>query len=285
MGISAERAALTAGLPVRARIIDVNGVATYVAEGGAGPPLVLLHGGIESAGAYWGPVVAHLARSHRLIIPDAPGLGESAPVDRLDAEAFEAWFSALLRGTDKPIVLAHSLFGTLAARFAARNGGTLSRLILWGTPGVGDYRLPPGLFLAAARFGMRPSRRNLDRLARWPFIDLDECGHRYPGWFDAFLGYTARCGRIPHIKRTMRYLIRTCTTRVPAAELASITVPTSLLWGTGDRMVPVRIGRQASAAHGWPLDIVAGGGHVIHLERPDAFLEVLRQAGEAAQRR
>ena len=53
-------------------------------EGGDGPPLVLLHGGIECGGAYWAPVIASLAESHRLVIPDVPGLGESEPVARLD---------------------------------------------------------------------------------------------------------------------------------------------------------------------------------------------------------
>ena len=60
------------------------GISTAVLEGGDGPPLVLLHGGIECGGAYWAPVIARLAENHRLVVPDAPGLGESEPVARLD---------------------------------------------------------------------------------------------------------------------------------------------------------------------------------------------------------
>ena len=70
-----------------------------VLEGGDGPPLVLLHGGIECGGAYWAPVIAPLAERHRVIVPDLPGLGESEPVARLDAATFADWFAALLRET------------------------------------------------------------------------------------------------------------------------------------------------------------------------------------------
>ncbi len=67
-------------LPVQGQHLEVNGIATFVLAGGQGPPLVLLHGGIECGGAYWAPVIPRLAQSHRLIIPDVPGLGESEPV-------------------------------------------------------------------------------------------------------------------------------------------------------------------------------------------------------------
>ena len=41
---------LLQGLPVEERRLEVNGIATVVLEGGQGPPLLLLHGGIEWRG-------------------------------------------------------------------------------------------------------------------------------------------------------------------------------------------------------------------------------------------
>ena len=73
------RARLLRGLAVEERRIEVNGIGTTVLEGGDGPPLLLLHGGIECGGIYWAPVISRLAQDHRLIVPDAPGLGESEP--------------------------------------------------------------------------------------------------------------------------------------------------------------------------------------------------------------
>ena len=46
----AARGRLLKGVPIQARCLNVNGMATSVLEAGAGPPLVLLHGGIECGG-------------------------------------------------------------------------------------------------------------------------------------------------------------------------------------------------------------------------------------------
>ena len=69
------RERLLAGLPVSERRLDVDGVETAVLEGGDGAPLVLLHG-VGSFAAEWGRVIPQLARRHRIIAPDLPGIGE-----------------------------------------------------------------------------------------------------------------------------------------------------------------------------------------------------------------
>ena len=51
---------MLAGLPLTERRERLAGAATSILEGGDGPPLVLLHGGIECGGAVWAPVVAQL---------------------------------------------------------------------------------------------------------------------------------------------------------------------------------------------------------------------------------
>src|ERR687898_82180 len=124
---AAARRRMLAGLPVTERRVSAGGASTTVLEAGGGPPLVLLHGGIECGGAMWAPVVARLAESLRLIIPDVPGLGESNPAQRLDLESFATWFRHLLRETNvgKPVLVAHSLLGSLATSFAIRHGGDL----------------------------------------------------------------------------------------------------------------------------------------------------------------
>ena len=128
------RARLLAGLPVTERRVQLAGVSTAVLEGGSGPPVVLLHGGIESGGVYWAPVISRLAQSNRIVVPDLPGLGESEPVARMDDAAFADWLAGLVRMTcqEQPVLLAHSLDGSLAARFAANHGDLLRQLISHG---------------------------------------------------------------------------------------------------------------------------------------------------------
>ena len=256
------------------------GISTALLEGGDGPPLVLLHGGIECGGAYWAPAISSLLDSHRLVIPDAPGLGESEPVARLDQATFADWFAELLQATctEKPALIAHSLLGTLAARFAAEHGDLLSRLLIYAAPGIGPYRMPLGLRAVAIRFALRPSEGNAERFDRWAFFDLDRARRRDPGWVEAFNAYTRSRAVVPHVKRTMRQLVGSATKQVPDAELRRIPVATDLLWGRHDRFVPLGLAEGASARLDWPLHVIDEAGHVPHIERPDAFLRALRSA-------
>ncbi len=273
--LSRER--LLTGVPVVERRLHAAGVSSCVLEGGSGPPLVLLHGGIECGGVMWAPVVARLAVKHRLVIPDLPGLGESAPVDRLDAATFATWFNALLELTcdEPPAVIAHSLGGTLAARFAAHHGDRIGRLVIIGGPGVGPYRMPAELRIAAIRFGLHPTERNLERFERLAFLDLDEMRGRDPGWFEAFGAYVRSRARAPHVKRAMRRLVASCTKQVPDSELRRIAPAPELVWGRHDRFVPVALAEHAAVRLDWRLHVIEDAGHVPQLERPDAFLQAL----------
>jgi 2-hydroxymuconate-semialdehyde hydrolase len=273
----AARQRMLAGLPVTERRLQVSGVSTALLEGGAGPALVLLHGGIECGGAYWAPVVSRLAETNRVLIPDAPGLGESEPVRKLDAAAFADWFAGLLRLTcdEEPSLVAHSLLGTLAGRFAAQHGDHLRRLVIYAAPGIGAYRMPLRLRAVAMRFALGPSERNGERFERFALLDLDRTRHRDPEWFEAFSAYLLARASVPHIKKTMRRLISIGTEQIPGSELGRIPVPTTLLWGRHDRMVPLGLAEQAGARLGWPLQVIDDSAHVPHLEQPDAFLRAL----------
>jgi 2-hydroxymuconate-semialdehyde hydrolase len=275
------RARLLAGAPVTEGKVQLAGVSTAVLEGGDGPPVVLLHGGIESGGVYWAPVLSRLAQGHRIVVPDLPGLGESEPLARLHDEAFAEWLIALMRVTcqeQQPVLLAHSLDGSLAARFAADHGSLLRQLVLMGAPGIGHYRMPLGLLITAIRFDLRPSERNGARFAHWAFLDPDATRQQDPEWYDAFMAYGLSRGAVPHVKRTMRRLIKIGTKQIPDADLQRIDVPTALLWGRHDRMAPLRLAESASSRFGWPLHVVEDVGHVPFVEQPEAFLSVLHAA-------
>lgn len=277
---AAARERMLAGLPLKQRRFDVSGVSTALLEGGTGSPLVLLHGGIECGGAYWAPVIARLVEDHRVVVPDAPGLGESEPLARLDGETFAPWLRELIRLTcdAEPTLVAHSLFGTLAARFAAAHGDSLARIIVYAAPGVGPYRMPLRLRLVAIRFATRPNERNEERFERFALLDRERARRRDPAWFDSFSAYALSRARVPHIKRTMSGLIKTGTKRVPDAELQRIAIPTALLWGRHDRMTPLALAEAASTRLGWPLHVVDDSAHVPHIEQPDGFVDRLTDA-------
>jgi 2-hydroxymuconate-semialdehyde hydrolase len=272
-----HRQQMLAGVPATARTIQVGGVATAVIEAGDGPPLLLLHGGIECGGVMWAPVLSLLAEHHHVVVPDVPGLGESAPAARLDVDTFGRWLAALVDqlGLEQPTVVAHSLIGSLTARFATQDTGLIAQLVIYAAPAVGAYRMPLRLRYAAIRLAIRPSARNAERFDRFALLDLDATRQRDPGWYAAFDSYTRARARVPHVKKTMRQLISTATKRIPDTDLDRIRVPTTLLWGRHDRMVPLALAEAAARRHGWALHAIEDAAHAPHIEQPEAFVDTL----------
>jgi 2-hydroxymuconate-semialdehyde hydrolase len=215
------------------------------------------------------------------VIPDVPGLGESEPIPRLNVASFCEWFEVLLSETsssEKPMLLAHSLIGSLAARFVATTTDQLQSLYLYAVPGIGPFRMPVGLMVTSIRFGLRPSEANFKRFLPWPFLDAGRTRERDPEWFDAFSAYMVSQGSIPHVKRTMRQVMAAGKKRVGDDEMRQIDVPTALLWGERDRMTPLSLAKGTSERLGWPLHVVHEAGHVPHIEQPVAFVEALQTA-------
>jgi 2-hydroxymuconate-semialdehyde hydrolase len=275
-----DRELMLAGLDLRGRTERVCGTETAILEAGEGPPLILLHGGIECGAAYWAPVIGPLAERHHVLAPDVPGLGETEPVAKLDAESFGRWFGAFVKATcpQPPIVVAHSLVGGLAARFAASGGADLERLVVYAAPGVARYRMPVRLLVIAGLFSLRPSERAEERFERFALLDLDRARRRAPEWFAAFAAYNLRQARRPSVKRAMNQVLAAGKARVDGADLRRIGAPVSLLWGRHDRMVPLLVAERAAADLGWPLRVVEDVAHVPHLEDPRAFLDGLNDA-------
>jgi len=273
------------GLQASERRVELAGVSTALLEAGDGPPLVLLHGGIECGGAYWAPVIERLAESHRVVVPDVPGLGESEPVADLTTEVFSDWFRALLDATceDRPMLIAHSLLGALATRFATQDAASIRALVIYAAPGIGPYRIPLRLMILAARFGLRPSEKNAERFDRFAFFDFDAAKRQNEDWLEAWSVYTRERAAVPHVKRTMRRLIKTCTKRIPDDELRRIEVPITLIWGSHDRFVPLSLAEGASARRDWPLRVIDETGHVPHIERTEAFLDALMESSRGSQ--
>jgi pimeloyl-ACP methyl ester carboxylesterase len=274
------RERMLAGTDATTRTLDIGGVDTALIEVGDGPPLLLLHGGIECGAAMWGPVLAQLGKRHRVVAPDLPGLGESAPLPGLDVDTFGAWLTGVIdrTGLGRPTVVAHSLVGSLDARFAARGGGPIGQLVIYAAPAVGPYRMPSRLRYVAIRFAIRPTPRNAERFDRFALLDLDATRRRDPEWFAAFEEYTLERARQRHVKKTMGRLVRSQIKPMADDELARIDVPISLVWGRHDRMCPLAIGESASEKHGWPLHVVEDAAHAPHIEQPEAFVETLNAA-------
>jgi pimeloyl-ACP methyl ester carboxylesterase len=275
-----DRERLLEGLPLQQRQRELAGIATSVLEGGDGPPLVLLHGGIQAGGVIWWRVLPRLATTYRVVVPDLPGLGESQPAARLDTRTVAAWLEALIHATcqEPPILVAHSAPGALAARFAAQQGTGLRRLVLVDAAGLAPFRPSPGVLVALGRSVLRPAIGSFEGLMGRVMHDLDRVRQQEPERWQALASYAVARATRPSAKRAMRQLARGGTKAIPHQQLRGIAVPTALLWGSGDRLLPLPTAQRASATLGWPLHVIDDAGHLPHVEQPTAFGEALAAA-------
>jgi pimeloyl-ACP methyl ester carboxylesterase len=141
------------------------------ATGGTAPVLVLLHGGAGSW-RHWAHNIPELSRHYRLLVPDLPGLGDSAiPPTISSAEAIAEIVAAgidTVLGQETGYDLAGFSFGgTIASCVAAIHGARVRSLTIIGSGRVG----PPnsGIELLKVRHltgteRMEAHRTNLNRL-------------------------------------------------------------------------------------------------------------------------
>ncbi|MBB5079051.1 alpha/beta fold hydrolase [Nonomuraea endophytica] len=102
---------------------DVAGSRTWLAGERHRPAYVLLHG-LPMNADLWAPPAAHL--DGPILAPDLPGLGRSAP-----AASTDAWMEGLMGPVrTRPVLVAHSLAGGPALRFAAAHPERVGGLVL-----------------------------------------------------------------------------------------------------------------------------------------------------------
>jgi pimeloyl-ACP methyl ester carboxylesterase len=131
-------------LPQNGAYAEVNGLHLYYEVYGAGPPLILLHGGFGS-GETFGPVLPALAQRHRVIAPDLQGHGRTADIDRpLDPRTMADDIATLIDqlGLDRPDLVGYSLGGGVAFWTAVNHPEKVRRLVMASAPASSDAVYP-----------------------------------------------------------------------------------------------------------------------------------------------
>jgi pimeloyl-ACP methyl ester carboxylesterase len=275
------RERLLAGLPVTERRLQLAGIATAVLEGGAGPPVVLLHGPLGNA-AHWLRVIPALATTHRVIVPDLPGHGATEIGDGLLAPGrVLAWLGELIERTcmSPPALVAQLLGGAIAARFAVDQSDRLRRLVLVDTFGLRAFEPAPEFGIALHQFLEQPTERTHQNLWRHCAFDPEGLRQRIGDLWQPFEAYNLDRARAPGVQAALASLMEQFgMPAIPAGDLARIAVPTSLIWGRHDRATPLAVAAEASARFGWPLHVIENCNDDPPVEQPDALLRTLRDA-------
>jgi pimeloyl-ACP methyl ester carboxylesterase len=246
---------------------DINGVETVVQVAGDGEPLVFLHG----AGTVTGfDALLPLAERFRLIVPFHPGYGPSADDTTVDSihdlrRHYLDLFDEL--GVDEFALAGQSLGGWLAASFAVDHSERVKRLVL------------------AAPVGLKVDEH--------PTLDIFAVpGEELPGYLTANLSVFEGHVPMPPTPEFLadRYRELTSTARILWARmydlklprwLHRLTMPTLILWGDADRIVPVeQAAVWADLVPGAEVKTLPGVGHLMFDESSDAVDAVAAFVGE-----
>lgn len=275
--VNPHRRRLIDGMPLAERRLQLAGVSTSVLEGGAGTPIVLLHGPGEFA-AKWLRVVPELTGRYRVIAPDLPGHGESHLADgRIDADGVLRWLGQLIDATcaSPPVLVGHVLGGAIAARYAVRHSERLCHLVLVDSLGLMPFRPSIRFALTMIGFLARPNPRSYDRFMRQCSYDLDDLRDQMGDVWTSYEACSLDFARSPGAKAAGRIMRSVGVPRIPPADLARISVPTTLIWGRHDRANRVRGAEHVSACHGWPLHVIEDCADDPPRDRPRAFIDTL----------
>jgi pimeloyl-ACP methyl ester carboxylesterase len=263
------------------RSCTVHGARVNYAEMGEGPPVVFVHG-LSGCWQNWLENIPHLARRHRVVAVDLAGFGESElPNEEISIPGYGRFVDAFLGeiGVERAVLVGNSMGGFITAETAIAHPSRVEKLVLVSAAGLIDFskaRLhvieraarvfhPATAALLARREHLvrRPGLRRvmLYGVVKYPHRLAPELcwevasGAGKPGFFDAL----AAC---------LAYDFR--------HRLPELSVPTLIVWGSDDRVVPVSGAYQYERLiPGSKRVIFEDTGHLPMAERPARFNALL----------
>jgi pimeloyl-ACP methyl ester carboxylesterase len=261
---------------------------------GSGPALLLIHG-IGNSLDTWAAQIADLARDHTVIAPDLLGHGRS---DKPRADYSVAAYANGMRdlisvlGIDRVTIIGHSLGGGVATQFAYQFPERCERLVLVSAGGV-SRSVHPILRLATAPAfeqvlsvlqlpGAKPLARVLFGALEVTGSDLGRDAADMLLMFDSLRDALSRKA----FARTLRAVVDLQGQVVTMLDRCYLTqgMPTLLMWGKRDAVIPFEHGLLAHAAMpGSRLVAFENAGHFPHHTDPELFSGVLREFLGATQ--
>lgn len=268
--------------------VTLHGYDLHYVDAGDGEPVVFIHGLLGSH-RDWTDLLAGLSDDHRALAPDLVGHGASAkPVGDYSLGAHAATLRDLLDhlGIETVTLVGHSLGGGIALQFAYLFPERMQRLVLVSSGGLGrelslllraatlpgaEWVLP----VIASRWVLGSSEviaRGLSKVGLLTESDTNRAWERFLLLGDvqsrrAFLA-------------TSRAVIDPGGQTVTALHRLSAiaAVPTMLIWGAKDRLIPSfhALDAQRAIPHS-RVEVFELAGHFPHLDEPERFGRVLRE--------
>ncbi|MFF9393434.1 alpha/beta fold hydrolase [Streptomyces griseoluteus] len=248
---------------------------------GAGLPLLLVQG-TAATHLHWGErLMSLLAAEFDVVAYDHRGTGHSASACESFTVADLADDAARLLdrlGWPRAHVMGVSMGGLVAQELALRHPGRVESLLLGcthtggaGSPAVTSEVLAsaivPGDKQATLRNVFRVGVKDPERLRR-----------------SAWEEYRDAAQTLPVDARTTALQIGAVARHSTADRLHRIDVPTSVVHGDTDRLVPAESGEKLASAIPGARFTVLSAGHFFWLEQPERTLELMTELCSAASR-
>jgi 4,5:9,10-diseco-3-hydroxy-5,9,17-trioxoandrosta-1(10),2-diene-4-oate hydrolase len=243
-------------VPFQEKLVTAGGFQIRYQEAGEGSPIVCLHG---AGGPRISPGYELLAQHHRVIAFEVPGFGASAVNDRSGSiqELASTMCEAVAGlGLSSITLLGNSFGGRLALWMAVQEPERLVSLVLVAPAAIQPER-------PAGSNGSAGPPSDLAALYAHP--------ERIPAWWPP---------ADPAVTAKQRDLVRRLAAppRSPEleAKMAELDVPTLVMFGTSDRVIPPAMGRHYRALlPKCQMVLVYDAGHVVDVDRPEAFAALI----------
>lgn len=284
-----DRMVSTAG--ARGRFIRrTHGGAVHVIEAGEGPPVVHLHGNNTSSLSHL-MLLGHFTGVRSLLV-DRPGFGLSDAglfPRRTFRDCSVRFVTEVLDalGLESAVLAGASGGGTWATWCALDRPERVRGLVMLGSvPLLPGARIPAGLRLMATPVlgdllsrTVRPGRRMLLRLLS--SLGEGDTVLRHPDLFDSLLDAArdpvATAANVAEFKALLSPLGARSATRIRPDDLRRLTVPTLMIWGDHDPVVPVVDAQTAAELIPDASLEVLPAGHVPQLGNPDRVAHLIEE--------
>jgi pimeloyl-ACP methyl ester carboxylesterase len=253
---------------------------------GDGPVIVLVHG-LAGSSTTWKHVMPALAESYTVLAPDLLGHGQSAkPRGDYSLGAYASGIRDLMVAldVDRATFVGHSLGGGVAMQLAYQFPERCERLVLVASGGLGKevHPLLRAVTLPAAEYVLPLL------LTSWLRLRAESAGSllRRVGWkpgsslaevWRSYTTLTTAEGQQAFV-HTVRAVMDLSGQRVSATDrlYLAAAVPTLVVWGDEDAVIPVHHAHAAHAAMpGSRLEVLAGAGHFLPWRNAEWFTSVL----------
>ena len=241
----------------------------YLIDGKSKKNLLLIHG-LGASAERWEHVIPNFAKNYRVIVPDLIGCGQS---DKPTVDYTTSYLSEFIKkflshiGINKVAIIGSSLGGQIAAEFASRNNDIVEKLVLVSPSGIMKHTTPAlDAYIMAALY---PNDETAQHAFEMMSVDkhIDEI---------TIKGFVKRM-KLPNAKMAfMSTLLGLKDAEVISQKLSSINLPTLIIWGENDPVIPIKYASSfVTGINDCRFIKMLGCAHTPYVEMPDKFYKLV----------